>query len=124
MDDQKFRTLEDSINGVKDSCSKDISEIRTMLQEVVGKLATLEPQTKIPTMDVRRHRHDTDAVREPGPGPPSIHHKPTPVELGRFHGENPEAWIFQAERYFEFYCITENHKLPLTSFYLDGEALE
>lgn len=68
MDAQKFRTLEDSINGVKDSCSKDISKIRTMLQEVAGKLATLEPQTKIPTMDVRRHRHDTDAIGDSGPG--------------------------------------------------------
>lgn len=46
------------------------------------------------------------------------------MELGRFRGENPEAWIFQAECYFEFYCITENHKLPQASFYLDSEALE
>ncbi|OIT22708.1 hypothetical protein A4A49_59317, partial [Nicotiana attenuata] len=59
-----------------------------------------------------------------GPGPPTLCHKLAPVELGRFRGENPDAWIFQAERYFKFYGITENHKLPLGSFYLDGEALE
>lgn len=35
-----------------------------------------------------------------------------------------QAWIFQAEHYFEFYEIAENYKLSLASLYLDGKALE
>ncbi|KAJ8533651.1 hypothetical protein K7X08_006975 [Anisodus acutangulus] len=54
----------------------------------------------------------------------AMSHKPASVELPRFHGVNPEAWVFQAERYFDFYHISEDHKLSLASFYLDGEALE
>lgn len=37
---------------------------------------------------------------------------------------NPESWIFQEERYFEFYGITKDNKLTLPSLYLDGDALE
>ncbi|WMV09979.1 hypothetical protein MTR67_003364 [Solanum verrucosum] len=51
-------------------------------------------------------------------------HKPASVELGRFRGDNLEAWIFQAERYFDFYRIEEDQRLTMASFFLDGEALE
>lgn len=44
--------------------------------------------------------------------------------MPRFYGDNPESWVFQAERYFNFYNISEDHKLSLASFYLDGEARE
>jgi len=53
-----------------------------------------------------------------------VRHKPAPVEFGRFNGAQPDAWIFQADRYFDFYGIIAEHKLTLASFYLDGEALE
>ncbi|KAH0635855.1 hypothetical protein KY289_035770 [Solanum tuberosum] len=56
--------------------------------------------------------------------PPILCHKPASVELGRFHGVNPKSWVFQAECYFEFYGITEDHKLTLASFYLEGNSLE
>ncbi|KAH0734303.1 hypothetical protein KY285_010010 [Solanum tuberosum] len=45
------------------------------------------------------------------------------VEFQRFCGKNPELWIFQAERYFNFYKIEEDQKLNVASFYFDGEAL-
>ncbi|OIS96868.1 hypothetical protein A4A49_60519, partial [Nicotiana attenuata] len=51
-------------------------------------------------------------------------HKPARVEFGRFKGEGPAAWVFQAEHYFDFCGIEANHQLSLASFYLDGEALE
>ncbi|OIT39150.1 calcium-dependent protein kinase 29 [Nicotiana attenuata] len=78
MEDQLFRTIDDSIKVVKDPWSKDIDEIRSLLHKLVENLATS---------------------------------KPTPVRFQRFSGEDPELWISQAERYFEFY-------------YLEGEALE
>lgn len=55
---------------------------------------------------------------------PSMRHKPASVEMPRFYGDNPESWVFQAERYFDSYNISEDHKLSLASFYLDGEARE
>ncbi|KAH0775685.1 hypothetical protein KY290_007096 [Solanum tuberosum] len=49
--------------------------------------------------------------------------KPSTLEFQRFCGENSEFWISQAEQYFDFYEIAENHKLSLASSYLDGAAL-
>ncbi|KAH0658833.1 hypothetical protein KY285_027378 [Solanum tuberosum] len=47
------------------------------------------------------------------------------VVLDRFSGDaDPEDWIYRAERYFTFLGFSEEHWLPLPSFYLDGEALE
>nr|XP_009788651.1 PREDICTED: uncharacterized protein LOC104236431 [Nicotiana sylvestris] len=91
MEDQIFRTIDDSIKSVKDSWSKDIAEIRSLLHELVENLTTS---------------------------------KSTPVEFRRFSGEDPEVWISQAERYFEFYGTSKNNKLLRASIYLDGEALE
>ncbi|OIT05109.1 hypothetical protein A4A49_37759 [Nicotiana attenuata] len=52
-------------------------------------------------------------------GPSALRHKPALVEFGRFNGAHPEAWIFQAKRYFDFYSIVAEHKLTMASFYLD-----
>ncbi|KAH0781188.1 hypothetical protein KY290_000786 [Solanum tuberosum] len=49
--------------------------------------------------------------------------KPSTLKFQRFCGENSEFWISQAEQYFDFYEIAENHKLSLASYYLDGAAL-
>lgn len=57
-------------------------------------------------------------------GPLTILHKPAAVALSHFNGQHAEAWLFQAERYFEFYSILPIHQLSLASFYLDGEALD
>ncbi|KAH0683073.1 hypothetical protein KY290_021660 [Solanum tuberosum] len=40
MEDQISRTIEDSIKVVKDTWSKDLAEIRSMLCELVGNLPT------------------------------------------------------------------------------------
>ncbi|KAG5581719.1 hypothetical protein H5410_052346 [Solanum commersonii] len=58
------------------------------------------------------------------PAPPMFRHKHASIKFGRFCGDNPEAWIFQAKHYFEFYEIVEKYKLSFASLYLDGEALE
>lgn len=50
------------------------------------------------------------------PVAPMLCHKPAPVELGRFGGENPEAWLFQAGCYFNFYGIAAAYRLTLASF--------
>ncbi|KAK4706295.1 hypothetical protein R3W88_034148 [Solanum pinnatisectum] len=54
----------------------------------------------------------------------AIFHKLAPVEFGRFNDSYPDAWIFQADRYFDFYGIIVEHKLTLASFYLDDEEVE
>uniref|UniRef100_A0A3Q7EGD1 Retrotransposon gag domain-containing protein n=1 Tax=Solanum lycopersicum TaxID=4081 RepID=A0A3Q7EGD1_SOLLC len=88
---------------------KDIADMRGLFQEMVGKLVPMGAPQRDPFMDAPA---------------PTLHHKPASVELGRFGGQNPEAWLFQAERYLDFYGIAAAHRLTLASFYLDGEALD
>ncbi|XP_022007185.1 uncharacterized protein LOC110906345 [Helianthus annuus] len=49
-------------------------------------------------------------------------HKPAPVLQPRFSGANPERWVAQASRYFDFYSIPDADRLTISSFYLDDVA--
>nr|XP_009797113.1 PREDICTED: uncharacterized protein LOC104243599 [Nicotiana sylvestris] len=102
-DQQQLKALiADSVQEVKDSISKELAEIRGILLEVVGNRALAGRGQEVTT----------------------LRHKPASVEFGQFCGENPEAWLFQAERYFAHYEIADDEKLTIASFYLDGDALE
>ncbi|KAH0717613.1 hypothetical protein KY285_013644 [Solanum tuberosum] len=111
MEDQQLKALiAESMKEVKDSFANDLADMRGFFQEMVGKIVLMGAPQRDPFMDA--------------PTTPTLRHKPTSVELGRFGGENPEAWLFQAERYFDFYGIVAAHRLTLASFYLDGEVLD
>ncbi|KAG5573838.1 hypothetical protein H5410_063604 [Solanum commersonii] len=103
MEDQKVLkvfvgdSIRNSIQEMKDCISKDLAEFRSMLLEVLGEKHPTSFEPKNTVMG---------------------------VELWQFRGENIEAWIVQAEHYFNFYKIEEDQKLNVASFYLDGEALE
>ena len=45
------------------------------------------------------------------------------VEMPVFMGENPDGWIFRANRYFAMYGLTEEEKLVTVAMSLDGDAL-
>ncbi|KAH0712329.1 hypothetical protein KY289_008288 [Solanum tuberosum] len=87
--------IDDSIREIKDSIRKDLTKFRSMLEVLGGKATSFEPQNTV-----------------------------TNAKLWQFQGNNPEAWIVQAEHYFDFHKIKEDHKLNVASFYLDGEALK
>ncbi|KAL3358901.1 hypothetical protein AABB24_015807 [Solanum stoloniferum] len=103
MEDQKVLkifvddSIRDSIKEMKDSISKDLAEFRSVLLEALGENVTTSFQPPNTVMDAK---------------------------LWQFRGENLEAWIIQAEHYFDFYNIEEDQKLTVASFYLDGEALD
>ena len=40
-----------------------------------------------------------------------------------FTGENPNGWIFRADRYFATYGLTEEEKLVVAAMSLDGDTL-
>jgi len=98
MEDQKVLEafVDDSIQEIKNLIPKDLTEFRSMLLAVLKEKdrVSFEPLNTI--MDAK---------------------------LWQFRGENPEAWIVQAEHYFNFYKIEEDQKLIVVSHYLDGEAL-
>lgn len=40
-----------------------------------------------------------------------------------FSGDNPDGWLYHAERYFEVNGLTEKEKLSVVGVSLDGKAL-
>ncbi|KAH0706202.1 hypothetical protein KY285_010700 [Solanum tuberosum] len=87
----------DSIQEMKDSIHKDLTEFHLMLLEILEGKAMTSFEPKITVKNTK---------------------------LWQFRGKNPEAWIVQAEHYFDFYKIEEDQKLNVASLYLDGEALK
>ena len=45
------------------------------------------------------------------------------LDMPIFNGENPEWWVFRAERYFHLNQLTEEEKLMAAVVCLDGDAL-
>lgn len=45
------------------------------------------------------------------------------LDMPLFDGENPDGWILRAERYFNFYKISETDKLEATVVALESDAL-
>lgn len=45
------------------------------------------------------------------------------LDFPRFNGlEDPTSWVCQADQFFEFYQTSEEEKVPLASFNLEGDA--
>ena len=45
------------------------------------------------------------------------------VDFPRFKGEEPTAWVYKANQYFNYYKTPNHEKLPMAYFHMDGEAL-
>lgn len=113
--------------------SRDLADFRTamaqnqkVMQDILSQMAAFSLQQRSTGLEPSYHRSPEPSLRQSSHGVsyPTLRHKPAPVEFGRFNGDNADAWVFQAERYFEFYSISDSNKLSLASFYLDGEALD
>lgn len=40
-----------------------------------------------------------------------------------FVGEDPDSWLFRAERYFQIHKLTESEKMLVSTVSFDGPAL-
>ncbi|OIS97217.1 serine hydroxymethyltransferase 2, mitochondrial [Nicotiana attenuata] len=87
MEDQKLKLkalIDASVKEVTNSFLEDVAEIRSMLQDVVGKMAPTAYQYRIGL------RSSMEALS---------------VKIPRFSGDDPAAWVFQVEQYFTRYNI-------------------
>ena len=61
------------------------------------------------------------------PHPPSLHydhpHPPVKLEVPHFDDHDPLGWIFKISQFFEYQGTPEEDRITVTSFYLDGVAL-
>ena len=68
--------------------------------------------------------HASPRVPSPSPGATTIHstHR-IKLEVLRFDGSDPEAWIFKMTQFFEYHATPDHERLTITSFYMEGSAL-
>lgn len=116
--------LEDTAKTVQD----DQKSMRHDLDSVVTAIASLQKSVNelIKRTDSSSDEHRKNpGFKSDGEGSNILgRHKPAPVYLARFNGNNPDRWLAQASRYFEFYSIAEKDKLTISSFYLDDVAAD
>ncbi|KAG9453191.1 hypothetical protein H6P81_006095 [Aristolochia fimbriata] len=145
MVDTRLKALDDSMKIVQDSQAHFMKELQGLNVMVSGLNVMVETQQKLMhemlnhltslSSHIHDSRGDSSRFRTGSSSSSSVHgtgsqsiptllHKPTSVEFGRFSGGNPNSWVFQAKQYFDFYHILDDQKLSLASFYLEGEALE
>jgi hypothetical protein len=45
------------------------------------------------------------------------------LDFPSFDGEDAETWCCRTEQFFEYYITPDEHRLPVSSFHMDGRAL-
>ncbi|KAM3236825.1 hypothetical protein P3L10_011854 [Capsicum annuum] len=106
MVDTRLKQLEEAQTGM----AREISELRLavdgqkkLMQEVLNQVSSIGSQLKAPSAESSRLK-STEVVlssRMDGGNPVILRYKPASVELSRFSGEHPDAWVFQVERKLE-----------------------
>lgn len=63
----------------------------------------------------------SSSTPQPHPVPASNHRMK--LDVPRFDGSDPLGWIFKINQFFEFHGTSEQERLTIASFYMDGRAL-
>ena len=74
--------------------------------------------------ELSRELHNRTHDNPPFPGEAGGVSRSMRLDVPRFHGADPEAWIFAMEEFFAFQGTPVDKKLPIVGFNLDGEAAE
>ena len=45
------------------------------------------------------------------------------VEMSLFNGDDPDSWLFSADRYFQIHKLTDSEKLTVATISFEGPAL-
>lgn len=55
--------------------------------------------------------------------PPNTHHPHLKLEVPCFDGLDPLGWIFKISQFFDYQGVSEQERLTVVSFYMEGPAL-
>jgi len=54
---------------------------------------------------------------------PDIHDRSLKLNFPHFDGENVSSWLFKVKQFFDFSNVPTEYKIPMASFYMEGDAL-
>ncbi|KAH1191964.1 hypothetical protein GmHk_20G059088 [Glycine max] len=88
------------------------------LQTMTHKLDTL-----ISTLTTKSPAPSPSSPPHVSPTSPSSPHPRVKLDVPRFDGSDPLGWIFKITQYFEYHHTSDQDRLTIASFYMDGRAL-
>lgn len=104
------------VNEVLAQHESRFDQIHLTLQQVLTELQGLRVAPN-PTHSPREVNPFSN--RETG----SAHNRHLKLSFPRFDGNDPVAWIYKAEQYFDFNVVPTEQEVQLASFHLEGIAL-
>ena len=95
----------------------NFQEVQKKLSIIMQKLSDVETRRQQPqTLRTKENLISSNALAITFP-------KSIKVDFLRFKGEEPIAWVYKANQYFNYYKTLDYEKLPMAYFHMDGEAL-
>ena len=113
---ERIEALEVGLGRVQDRIQR--------LEEIVNKLSEALLPTKEASSNnnngregsFHSHREENDGGRQ------VFSSKMARLEFPKYFGEDPMEWLSRVAQFFEFQDTTDNQKVTLASFHLEGEA--
>ncbi|XP_022013899.1 uncharacterized protein LOC110913370 [Helianthus annuus] len=134
----RLKNLDESLKSVQESqiqLQKQLNTSQSQMQSEVDAIASsLEDTKKLLHKVLAQFSSGPSFTKPPDSGSPTSmfgdgpsvlgRHKPAHITLPSFSGSNPERWVSQATRYFDFYAIPVADRLTIASFHLDDAAAD
>jgi hypothetical protein len=119
-----------SNRSAKEKESQERSMQMSITRSIKEALATFVKKQGEPPYHPEKEKEKEDS--EEGSNPRFCHHRdhrgdghhfrPMKMEFPKFRGEDPIIWLDRSTQFFEFQATSEEQKVTLAAFYLEGEA--
>ncbi|XP_050942545.1 uncharacterized protein LOC127149990 [Cucumis melo] len=124
----KLPTMESSLNEISKNLLILMETIADKTTESAHKSATdkgkeKEASTSKSTEITRNAEEERVDGKADNDEPATDRSKFKKVEMPVFSGEDPDSWLFRAERYFQIHKLTESEKMLVSTISFDGPAL-
>jgi hypothetical protein len=126
--DKSNAEFRNEVNEILVRHETSFDQVNATLQVVLTELQSLHttrPQnTNSPEINPFSNK-ESSHQQNPHRHPINSHqHHSLKLSFPKFNGDDPTAWIYKAELYFEFQNIMPNQQVQLASFHLEGIALQ
>ncbi|KAL5565238.1 hypothetical protein UlMin_028402 [Ulmus minor] len=124
---ERIEALEAGLGGVQDGMLRmelGVTDKLHHLEETINKLSEAFLSTREASSNTnhgregsfRSHREETDGGRQ------IFSSKMAKMEFPKYSGDDPTEWFSKVAQFFEFQGTTNNQKVTLAAFHLEGEA--
>ncbi|GJZ53419.1 transposon ty3-G gag-pol polyprotein [Tanacetum coccineum] len=99
-----------------------LAKFTAMFEKLMGDYQNL--QTTVHTIQQKNPGHPSSSGGGPYAGHGNDHKPYLKLHFPRFSGDDPTAWLYQAEKYFDFQKVSDDDQAHLAALHLEGIALQ